>query len=451
MSSSSNPLLAPLGFLEKFGTNTLYIIAAVGLIALVVAYNVLDIHTGATFRYILASAPIWLPITTFFLFFEYWMYYVRRDYDIKQGRVTLEIKIPQDVFKSPEAMELVLIQLYQTAAPDNHIQTYIDGKYPPTMSLEMVSRFGDVKFYVNVPRKKYKNMVETQLYAQYPGIEVHELDIDYTAEIPWDKKRFAYFSLHMGLKKADAYPIKTYREFEMERLPKEEEKIDPLATMIEMLGSLGPNEYAWIQILINANRETTFKEGTLTTVPDWKAAAKKEIEKIITDANKRIGIDGKKEGQSMNMMSLTDGEKETIKAIERSLAKNAFNTVIRTMYIARADSFQIGERVPAMITAWKSFDDLNRNAIGVRWRTDVDWPWWQDPHGHHRDHYKHQELDEYKRRAYTSHSHSDTPKVMTSEELATIFHLPGRVALTPSLARIPSKRAEAPPNLPIGI
>lgn len=242
----------------------------------------------------------------------------------------------------------------------------------------------------------------------------------------------------------------------MERLPKEEFKVDPLATVIETLGSFGPHEHGWMQILIEANRETTFKEGTLGTVPDWKEAARAEIKKIVEDANKRVGIDGKKEGQTLNMMNLSDGEKETIKAIERSLAKNAFNTVIRLMYIARNDSFKISDRVPAMITMLKSFDDLNRNSIGVRWRTDVDWPWWQDPHGHKRSHMKHQELDEYKRRAYTDQNphgsnNGDKPKVMTTEELATIFHIPGKVALTPSLGRIPSKRAEAPPNLPIGI
>ena len=42
----------------------------------------------------------------------------------------------------------------------------------------------------------------------------------------------------------------------------------------------------------------------------------------------------------------------------------------------------------------------------------------------------------------------DTPKVMTTEELATMFHLPGKVAVTPTLGRIPSTRGEAPPNLP---
>jgi hypothetical protein len=439
-----------LDILEKFGANTLYIIAAFGVIMIGVAFYLLDLQSNKMLHYMLITAPIWLPVTTFFLFYEYWLYYVRKDYDLKQGRVTLEIKIPQDVFKSPEAMDLVLSQLYQTASPDNHIQTYWDGKNPPTFGLEIVSRHGDIRFYISTPEKKYKNLVETQLYSQYPGIEVKKLEIDYTAEIPWDTEKYAYFSLHMGLKKADAYPIKTYIDFGMDKLPKEEEKIDPLNSILETLGALGPGEHAWIQILISANRETTLKEGSLGKVPDWKDDAREEIKNIIVKANERAGIDLTKEGQTLSMMNLSDGEKETIKAIERSLSKSAFNVGIRVMYIAEKSNFQIGDRIPGLITAWRSFDDLNRNAIGFKWRTDVDWPWWQDPTGAIREGYKHHELEDYKKRVYHPIVSSDTTKVMTTEELATIFHIPGKVASTPSIGRIPSKRAEAPPNLPIG-
>ena len=41
------------------------------------------------------------------------------------------------------------------------------------------------------------------------------------------------------------------------------------------------------------------------------------------------------------------------------------------------------------------------------------------------------------------------PIVMTTEELATIFHFPGQVATTPTISRSSSKKAEPPPNLPI--
>ncbi len=441
---------APLEFLEGFGIGVKLILVTLGLGLAFLVFSLFDLETNSIFGFMIATAPLWLPVVTFFLFFEFWMYYVQKEFNLKNGRVTLEIKLPQDIFKSPEAMELVLIQLHQTASPDNHHQTYYDGKHPPVYGLELVSRGGDVRFYMSVPKVKFKNITETQLYSQYPGIEVHELETDYTAEIPWDTDRFGYFSIHFGPKKEDAYPIKTYIEYGLDKMPDEEEKIDPITSMLEMLGSIGPGEHMWVQILIDAHRKITFKEGSITgEVADWKDEAREVIHEIIENAAARIGKTLDDVGSNMNQL-LTDAEKDTIKAIERSLGKNAFNVVIRGMYIAEKSAFKPGEQLGALITGWRGYDDVNRNSIGVRWRTDFDWNWWQDPSGKLREAYKEQELDEYKRRAYTHHNKIDTPKVMTTEELATMFHLPGKVATTPSLARIPSKRAEPPANLPIG-
>jgi hypothetical protein len=42
-----------------------------------------------------------------------------------------------------------------------------------------------------------------------------------------------------------------------------------------------------------------------------------------------------------------------------------------------------------------------------------------------------------------------TPFVLNTEELATIYHFPGRVAETPTFGRIEAKKGEPPSNLPI--
>ncbi len=445
MSHGGKPFQATIHTLDGYGVNMKIILVLAGLGMAYFAFNFFDFQSNKIIGFIFATAPIWLPYITFKLFFEFWLDYVRLEYDINYGRTTLEIKLPQEILKSPEAMEFVLIQLHQKASPDNHKETYIDGKHPPTTSLELVSRGGDVRFYMNVPKKRFKDLIEAQLYAHYPGIEVHELDLDYTAEVPYDPTRFVYFSLHFGLKEPDAYPIKTYIEFGLDKLPKEEEKVDPINSMIEMLGSIDQREFMWIQILIDANRKYGFKEGSLHAVPDWKKAARDEIKNIIDTAVERAGA----ETTGNVMMLLTETEKDTIKAIERSIGKNAFNTYIRGMYICPVDNVRIGDLVPRMITAWRAFDDVNRNSIGIKWRTDFDWPWWQDPSGHKRAHMKENELSEYKRRLL--HPQGDYGStVFTTEELATIFHFPGKVATTPTLGRIPSKRGEPPPNLPIG-
>lgn len=434
------------GSIFKSGMSLAPVLVLVGFGMAYFTFTIFDLASNRTIGYMIQTAPIWAPIITFLLFFEMWLAFVRKEFNLKQGRVTLEIKLPEEIYKSPEAMELVLIQLYQTASPDNHVQTYWDGKNPPTYSLEMVARGGDVRFYMNVPRKKFKGLTETHLYAQYPGIEITELNIDYTSEIPWDPTEYGYFSLHFTLKKEDALPIKTYFEYGLHTMPKEEEKIDPITSMLDMLGSTGPGEFYWIQILITANRETNFKTGTLRTIPDWKGDCDKTVQNIIDGAVKRAGA----ESTSNVMQLLTDTERDTIKAIERSKGKFGFNTAIRGMYIAKKDAFTPGERIGPLISGWRAFDDLNRNAIGIKWRTDFNWNWWQDPKGKRALAHKRREFYEYKKRVYNNQIKGDRTKVMTTEELATIFHLPGKVALTPTLGRIPSQRSEAPSNLPTG-
>jgi len=55
----------------------------------------------------------------------------------------------------------------------------------------------------------------------------------------------------------------------------------------------------------------------------------------------------------------------------------------------------------------------------------------------------------YCERGYFHYPFMSTFTVLNTEELATIFHFPGSAVRTPTLKRIPSKRADAPSNLPI--
>ena len=55
----------------------------------------------------------------------------------------------------------------------------------------------------------------------------------------------------------------------------------------------------------------------------------------------------------------------------------------------------------------------------------------------------------YRRRGYFHAPYYSKPLILNTEELATVYHFPGSVAGTPTIERIPSKRAEAPSNLPI--
>ncbi len=430
-------------FTDNYGINLAYIIAPLGLLLMLYVLLYINMPFTRWLSFIFWTSPLWLPYVLFYLVHEWWFEYIGLYYDIHQGRTTLEIQFPQEVFKSPLAMETVLSVLYQTASPDNLIQTYWDGKHPPRFGLEIVSTGGRVHFYISTPKSKYKSMWEAQLYAQYPGIVITELLHDYTAAIPWNPEKYGYFSIRFGLKRADVLPLKTYIDYGLDKDPKEEFKIDPITPMLELLGSLGPKEHIWVQLRIHAHRDETFALGSIHKQKDWKDAVREEINNTLQRKSDKTGaVDFE------SAPRVSPGERDTVAALERNLSKFAFNTNLRALYIAELDSFMPGERVGHIISMWRPYEDINRNGIGFKWRTDFNWNWWQDPSGKRRQADKKAELREYKLRQFNYKQNGDKTFVLSTEEVASLFHPAGQVILTPSLERIPSARSEAPANLP---
>lgn len=394
--------------------------------------------------------PIWLPYALFYITFEMWMYSVKEKFKFSNGRTTLRIKPPQEVLKSPEAMESILAQTFSPNGPDNLMQTYIDGKHPLVTSLEIVSIGGEVRFYANVPTKKVKNAFESQLYAQYPGIEVSEELIDYTAEIKWDPKRYDMMSFHIlkksGSKDDDVLPIKTYIDYKLDLQPKEELKFEPMSPLIEHLGNVKPHERIWIQILMTPHAKKSFKTGSLSAAGTWESAAKKKIDAIMGRDKKEA-----KPEETENRPILTAGERDTINAIERNVSKYAYSVAIRAMYITENGKFD-GDMIGPMLRSFAQYDMIGRASLGPMWRTDFNYNFFQDFTGERKLRAKKNELEMYKLRSYLEGDQKtkvDRERIMSVEELATIYHIPGTAIITPGLTRVENTRREAPANLPI--
>ena len=61
-------------------------------------------------------------------------------------------------------------------------------------------------------------------------------------------------------------------------------------------------------------------------------------------------------------------------------------------------------------------------------------------------------IDAFRRRSFfyaPYRNWQSKPYILTTEELATLYHFPGKIVTTPTLERIPSKKVEPPANLPI--
>jgi len=391
------------------------------------------------------SSFFWLPILLISMSLVLWIRYVRQSFLHNLEKVLLEIKMPQEVLKSPLAMEIFLSALYQKGAA-TYLDTYLGGKVPPWFSLELVSVSGQVKMYIWT-WAKYRKMVEHQFYAQYPNIEIHEAE-DYTKGIFNDPSKWIMWATYFKLTSADAFPIKTYVDYGLDQDQKDEYKIDPMTAVLEYLGSLAPGEQCWIQILIQANKKEGLQEGRLFKKDDWTTGVLKEIENIRKSAE---GEKDKKDGTWIPGRPLTKGEQDTLSSLERSLSKPAFDTAIRGVYIATKEAFN-AENIPGLIGTFRQYSSNTLNGFKLGKFTDFDYPW-QDFMRARRNRLERIYIEMYKMRSFFQEPYKyfrQKPIVLTTEELATIFHPTGGIAVqTPTFQRIPSKKAEPPANLPV--
>jgi hypothetical protein len=420
-----------------------------GVLALVYFFGGFLWHSPLLFAIIklaLVFAPFIVPIILAQVLFSYYMRYIRAAWIRKEGSILLEIKIPKETNKSPLAMEIFFTSLYQTGSA-TLMQAFVDGKVRPWFSLEMVSIDGEVKFFIWA-MKKWKNMIEAQLYAQYPNIEIYEAD-DYTKSVHHDPENLPMWGTYFTLEKEDVFPIKTYVDYGLDKLDtKEEYKIDPMTSVLEYLGSLRKGEQLWIQIIIQAHRKEKLIDGRFFNLKgDWKEEIDEEIEKIKEEAT-TVRINGNGE-EVPGFPNYTPGQLETVKALERSRDKLPFEATIRGIYIAKKESFN-PISITGLIGSFRQYNSNNLNGFKLGWYTDPDDPW-RDFRRFRRNIMEEEMLEAYKMRSFFQPPFKffeGTPMILMTEELATIFHFPGTVAGTPTLGRILSKKSEPPSNLP---
>jgi hypothetical protein len=386
---------------------------------------------------------LWVPIVLGAVFLQTWVRYKRTTYIKDQGGFLLELKLPKELMKSPAAMEVVIGAMAQPSV-GSYKEVYFEGRVRPWFSLEIVSLGGHVHFFIWT-QKKYRNFVESQIYSQFPSVEVHEVP-DYALMTQYDKDVTKIWGTQLALTKADAFPIKTYIEYGLLDDPKEEFKIDPITPMIEFLGSLKPADQMWIQILIQAHKKENLKDLRLIEKPNWKKDVKNEIQKIIKEET----LATPEEGKLPSMRDLSDIQKDVISAMQRNFGKPAFETMIRAIYIAPVDLYN-SANVSGMTSIFKQFGSENMNGFKTGLITSFDYKY-EDPFNRRLEGIKRRLFDAYRRRSffYLPYRHyKGKPFILTAEELATIFHFPGGVAATPTLDRTPSRKAEPPSNLPI--
>ena len=390
------------------------------------------------------TAVVWLPILLAVILWNIWMRYIQKKFILSFDYTLLEIRLPIEIHKSPLAMEAILNGLHISFGETTWIDRYILGKTRPWFSLELVSIGGDVHFYIWA-RSNQKNVIEAQFYAQYPGIEIVEAE-DYARKVQFKVGETAMWGCDFKLLKPDAYPIKTYVDYGLDKDPKEEFKVDPLVSMLEFMGSLQKGEQVWYQILIEKERDRK-KKGVLFSTTVFRKTNWQEESGILVKKLREETILEIPGGQFARFLDPTKGQAETMAAIERSLSKHGFSCGIRGIYFAEKDKFD-SSNIGPLLSSFKNFSSRTLNGfVPTRWLVIFDYPW-QDFRHIRANRRRVKLLDAYRKRSWFHPPYKTPSYVLNVEELATLFHFPGETAQTPTLARIASKRKEPPPNLP---
>lgn len=395
---------------------------------------------------------------------DWWLLRIRKRFIDNIKWTILEVKIPKENLKSPKAMEQVFAALYATFSFGlKWIDKWWVGKVEEWMSFEMVGFAHSMHFYVYMP-EKYRNLVESAFFSQYPNVEIHTAE-DYTRRFGDDLPNETYdiFGTDFTLGRENYFPIKTYPFFE-ESI--EERRLDPIATISEVMSGLKFDEMVWLQILTRPMNDTWKNEaedlvnkimGRVKKAPTtgFKDAIVEFLSNLIW-APVQYPAWGKGGGEekSAGIKMLTPGEQDILKAVENKISKPGFETVIRFIYLDKRDSFT-ASNVSAVMGAMNQFRTQHINSFRPNPGTIT------APRAVGKL-FRKRRLLKRKKKLFQSYLKREMPllpkrpfalflkaSILCVEELATLYHPPITAVGAPSLEPLGAKKGSAPSNLPV--
>jgi len=405
----------------------------------------------------------WIVLPFIFLrpFLFFWLWWRRERWLKKIDWVILEIKLPEEILKPIRAMESVVATFWQIYDPPNWKEKWFEGKKLLDFSLEIASIDGIPHFYIRLPSAN-RNLFETAIYAQYPEVEISEVR-DYTQNVPQNipNKEWDMWGCDLTPIREDCYPLRTYRDFETERETKEEKRVDPMANLLESLGSLKKGEQLWIQILavpLTPKENDWVKRGEKVIERLMGKTAPPSLEAFIPYAVKGAGRvliagrpleeDKKPEAEKLELgaLKLSPREIDIIKKIHEKISKQGFECTIRFIYLGRKEVF-FKPHLRLALGYFNEFNTQHLNTIKPWGKTVTKIQYFLiDRRTYLR---KRALFRKYINRCPPLYPRKGGTFVLNTEELASLYHFPSRaVAPAPTVPRISAKRGEAPPGLP---
>jgi hypothetical protein len=268
-------------------------------------------------------------------------------------------------------------------------------KYKPHISFEIVGMSEDIRFYIYAPNK-YRDLVEKQVNASYPDAEIKIVDEkkakegyivgnEYNIFSKTGKVAFASFKLSDSNYK----PIKTYKDL----------AVDSMSSITSVLAKMSQGEGAAVQIIISGADSGWSKKGRKYIASTKKAESNPETAKYSADPKELEGIENK-------------------------IAKPGFYTAIRVV-VSSSSQEAADAHLANIVSVFDQFSGINKFTKNKHW-------------------IKGNFISDFIYRYMPDRNMG----ILSSEELAGLFHFPNKSVATPHIYWLNAKRAPAPAQIP---
>ncbi len=378
----------------------------------------------------------------------------------EEENVVLMVRVAKDNETGPLVAEQVFSTIHSIVS-NIGLWDRIKGIRHEKMSFEIANVGRSIRFYVQFP-SRLRNLVEGQIYAQYPHVEIEEVE-DYTMSKPLEvahnfaesdiserdkqvvihkateKLNFNYVNpmetavgAELSFTNFDFFPIKQYTQFEDKSTKM---NVDPLSGITATLAKFSdPDEQAWIQYVFSpvSEKRGKYLQKSYEAFASFK---KKFFQKwyynffVKSSSLRRIIFFPITLFLSPNRYKVVTPEKEgkeSVQPANEKLSGLLFNVSIRIVYVPRVRNLSAAMvKLKEIAGSFKQFNmpTLNGFALSKIYKDSSI-------------------VQRYRSRLI------ENPMILNVKEMATIFHLPNLTVQTPNIYWVRSKKLEPPNDLP---
>lgn len=236
---------------------------------------------------------------------------------LPKNKVLLLVRIPQEIEKRVLAFEQLLVNVHEIL--HHHV-----------FNFEMTSYNQHIYFFVCIERK-LKELIEGQIYAQYPFCEIEEVNDYARPEIL--QKGFA--GTELQLLRSDIIPIKTFKEFEG----------DSIAGIFSVMTKAEESEQIWVQVFVNPIADN----WKLNFIRSWKMKLN----------NIKLYFRIKNYFKLKSAKAMREMEKE---AYRHKADHHTYRTAVRLAYVSETKE-KAQQKLNVLIKAYLQFNTIDLNGF----------------------------------------------------------------------------------------